>query len=224
MRYVSIVTLLLVSATASALALRAQTMPPGITRAQLLDNPTVMVARLTFAPGAREQVHTHPFSAVVVQLGPGDVEARIGTKPETGRRDRGHVEFIAAEIPHAAANVGTAAFEVVTVAIKPDRKAGGTQAPAAAPPGIARTPVLENAEARVAKVTFSPGSREPVHSHPFDLVLVQLAPGRVEVGIGDQKSVKDYSVGEVVFIPRDVPHAVASADQKPFEILSVGVK
>lgn len=206
------------------LVLMAQAMPPGITRTPLVDNATVMAARLTMAPSARETVHTHPFSAVVVQLQPGEVEMRIGTKPDTGRRDRGHVEFIAAEMPHAAANVGANAFDVVTIALKPGRKAGGTQPVSAAPPGITRALVLDNAEARVARVTFAPGAREPVHSHPFDMVLVLLAPGTMDVLVGGDTGVKDYAAGEVVFLPRDVPHAVASADEKLFELLSVAVK
>lgn len=210
-----------------AAAIAAQ-MLPGITRAQLLDNPTVMIARLTMAPGAREQVHTHPFSAVIVQLTPGDVEMRIGTRPESTRKERGTVDFIAAEMPHAAANVGTNAFDIVTVAIKPDRKPAGTQPPAEAPPGITRTPVLENPVTRVVNVVFAPGSREPVHTHPYDLVLVQLVPGRMEVmlGAGNDavKSVKDHAAGEVVFVPRDTPHAFASADTRRVEMLSVAVR
>jgi quercetin dioxygenase-like cupin family protein len=213
--------------SALVLLLAAQ-VPPGISRTQLLDNPTVMIARLNMAPGAREQVHTHPFSAVIVQLTPGDVEMRIGTRPETTRKERGTVDFIAAEMPHAAANVGGSAFDIVTVAIKPDRKPAGTQPPAEAPPGITRTPVLDNAVTRVVNVVFAPGSREPVHSHPYDLVVVQLLPGRMEVmlGAGEDavKSVKDYAAGEVVFVPRDTPHAFASADNRRVELLSVAVK
>ena len=207
-----------------ALAAMAQATPPGITRTPLVENATVMTARLRMAPGAREPVHTHPFSAVAVQLDAGEVEMRLGTKPETARRDRGHVEFIAAEMPHAAANVGSTPFDIVTIAIKPDRSPGGNQAPAETPAGITRVPVLDNKDARVARVTFGPGSREPVHSHPFDLVLVQLVPGRMEVLVGGEKTVKDHAAGEVLFLPRGVPHAVSSADAQPFEVLSVGIK
>jgi quercetin dioxygenase-like cupin family protein len=209
---------------ACTLAAGAQTMPPGITRRQLLDNASVMVARLRMAPGAREELHTHPFSAVVVQLDPGEVEMRVGTRRETARRDTGHVEFIAAEMPHAAANAGAVAFDVVTIALKPDRKAGGTQPPSQAPLGITRTPVLDNPQARATRVTFGPGSREPVHTHPYDLVLVQLTPGRMEVLLGEKKEVKAYEPGEIIFLPRDVPHAAASADERAFDILSVAVK
>lgn len=216
------------AAMASAFALRAtadqQTMPPGITRTQLLDNATVMVARLNMAPGARETVHTHPFSAVVVQLTVGEVDMRVGTRRETAQRGHEHVEFIAAEMPHAAANVGKAPFDVITIALKPDRVRGGTQPPAEAPPGISRKQVLDNSDARATWVVFEPGAREPVHSHPFDLVLVQLNPGRMEVLLGENKTVRHYEMGEVLFLPRNVPHAVSNADTSRFDVMSVAVK
>jgi quercetin dioxygenase-like cupin family protein len=201
----------------------AQT-PPGITRTQLLDNASVMVARLRMAPGARETVHTHPFSAVVVQLEPGEVEMRVGTRRDTARRNAGHVEFIAAEMPHAAANVGSAPFDIVTIALKPDRKPGGTQAAAETPKGITRSPVLDNPQARATRVVFQPGAREPVHMHPYDLVLVQLTPARMEVLLGPATAVNDHAAGDVIFLPRDVPHSVSSRHPEPFEVLSVGVK
>jgi quercetin dioxygenase-like cupin family protein len=209
---------------ASTLAAGAQTMPAGITRTQILETDSVMVARLRMAPGARETVHTHPFSAVVVQLDPGDVEMRIGTRRETARRDTGHVEFLAAEMPHAAANTGSAPFDIVTIALKPDRKPGGRQAPAEAPSGITRRAVIDNAQARATHVTFAPGAREPVHMHPYDLVLVQLSAGRLEVLLGPATSVNDYSPGDVILLPRDIPHSVSSRHSEPFELLSVGVK
>jgi quercetin dioxygenase-like cupin family protein len=197
---------------------------PGITRLELVNNPTVLVARLRMAPGAQEDVHTHPFSAVVVQIGEGDVDMRLGDGRATTRRAHGFVEFIPREMPHAAANVGQEPFDVVTIAIKPDRRPGRDARASAAPPGITRAQLLENLETRVTHVTFAPSAREPVHTHPFDLVIVQLTPGRVEVQMDRQVSTREYSPGEVKFLPRGVPHAVANVDGRAFEILSVGVK
>jgi quercetin dioxygenase-like cupin family protein len=199
-------------------------MPAGITRAQLIDNATVMIARLGFAPGAREEVHTHPFPAIVIQLGAADVDMRLGPGHTIGTRAHGYVEFIDRDLPHAARNAGTAAFDVVTVAIKADRKPGGDQPAAAAPPGITRTPMLDNAEARVTRVAFAPGAREPVHAHPFDLVVVPLEPGRMEVRLGNDVATKAYAAGEAMFLPRDVPHAVSNVDGRPIEVLSIGIK
>ena len=210
--------------TLGAAARQAGAPPPGITRTELENNATALIARLRMAPGAREVVHSHPFSAVVVQIGAGDVEMRLGDGHTTTRRAHGFVEFIPKEVPHAAANVGREPFEVVTIAMKPDRQPGGDAPASPAPTGITRKPVLDNAETRVTHVTFAPSAREPVHMHPFDLVVVQLTAGRAEVRIGDQMSLRDYAPGEVIFLPRDVPHAVSNVDSGRFEVLSVAIR
>lgn len=101
-----------------AAAAQAPPMPPGISRTPIVDNASVMVARLTLAPAAREQVHTHPFDAVVVQISTGRVEMTIGDRTSTEVYQPGFVWFITRDTPHAAANVGEAPFDVVTVAIK----------------------------------------------------------------------------------------------------------
>jgi quercetin dioxygenase-like cupin family protein len=198
--------------------------PPGITRTQLLDNPTVMVARLKLDPGSREPVHTHPFSALVIQLTEGRVEMLLATEKTSTARETGYTWFIHREVSHAAANVGASPFEVVTVAIKPDRPRAPAGPATAARPGITRTSVLENDEARVTRVKFDPGARETVHTHPFDLVLVALTGGRVEVMVGSDRSVEDRPAGHVWFLPREIPHAVASAASAPMEFMSIGVK
>jgi quercetin dioxygenase-like cupin family protein len=198
--------------------------PPGITRTALIDNETVMMARLRMAPGAAEDLHTHPFSAVVIQLDAGDVDMRLGETRSTSHRPAGFVEYIAREAPHAAANVGKTAFDVVTVAIKPDRKRGGEAPAQPAPAGITRSPLLDNADARVTRVEFAPGAREPVHSHPFDLVVVPLTAGRLEVRVAERVETRDYAAGEPIFLPRDVPHAVSNVGGMPVTVFSVGVK
>lgn len=213
-----------IAVLAVATAAGAQQPPPGITRTALLENATVMMARLTMAPGAQEEVHTHPFAALVVQIGDGQVDMRVNDTHTHGTRAHGFVEYIPREAPHAAGNAGAAAFDVVTIAIKPDRARGGQQPASAAPAGITRAPVLDNADARVTRVGFAAGAREPIHSHPFDLVVVQLSAGRMEVRVGDEVTVKDYAPGDVFFLPRDVPHAVSNVGGAAAEVLSVGVK
>jgi len=205
-------------------ASRSQTPPPGITRTALIENETVMMARLRMAPSAKEEIHTHPFSAIVVQLDAGEVDMRLGDAHTRARRPAGFVEFIPREVPHAAANLGADAFELVTIAIKPDRRRGGEAPALPAPEGITRTPVLENADARVTRVEFAPAAREPVHSHPFDMVVVPLTAGRIELRLAERLETRDYAAGEPMFLPRDVPHAVASAASAPLEVLSVGIK
>lgn len=199
-------------------------MPPGISRTSLVENGAVMCARLTYAPGAAETRHTHPFDAIVIQLTAGDVDMTIGTEHTRAHREPGFVWYVPRDTPHALANVGTAPIEQVTIAIKPDRASAEPGAVAAAPPGIVRTTILDNADARVVRADFSPSGREPVHEHPYDLVTVQLTPGTLEVRVGSKKETVRLEAGAVRFLPRNVPHAYASADRRPFTLLSVAIK
>jgi quercetin dioxygenase-like cupin family protein len=201
-----------------------QAAPPGITRTALIENSSVMMARLRMAPGAKEEVHTHPFAAVVIQLDAGDVDMRMNEARSTGRRPSGHVEFIANGVPHAAANVGMSPFDLVTIAIKPDRARGGEPPSLPAPDGISRTPVIDNQDARVTRVEFAPRAREPIHSHPFDLVVVPLTNARLEVRVGERVDTREYASGEPIFLPRDVSHAVANAGDVSITIFSVGIR
>lgn len=208
---------------ALALAVLAQA-PPGINRTQLIDNPSVMCAHLTYAAGAAESMHTHPFAAVVVQLTPGDVDMTIGSEHTRAHREAGFVWYIPREVPHALINVGSAPIEQITIAIKPDRPAATPGPAAAAPPGITRSTILDNADTRVVRVEFSPSGREPVHGHSYDLVTVQLTPGTVEMLVGETKETTRLAAGDVRFLPRTVPHSYASADRAPFTLLSVTIK
>jgi quercetin dioxygenase-like cupin family protein len=198
--------------------------PSGISRVQLVDNSTVMCAHLTYAPGAAEKSHTHPFAALVVQVTPGEVDMTIGGEHTRAHRDAGFVWYIPRDVPHALINVGTDQFEQTTIAIKPDRVPAPAAPATVAPPGISRTTVLDNADARVVRVDFSRGGREPVHEHPCDLVTVQLTPGRLEMRIGAERETERLVPGQVRFLPRNVPHAYASADPAPFALLSVTIK
>lgn len=208
----------------AGLLVQAPQMPAGISRVQLLDNTTVMSARLTYAAGAAETLHTHPFAAVVIQLTPGEADMTIGTDHTREHRDAGFIWFIPRGTPHALVNVGAAAFDQITLAIKPDRAVAAPGPATAAPPGITRTTLLDNSEVRVVRVEFTPTGREPVHEHPYDLVTVQLTPGRLEILQGSDKQTVESAAGDVTFLPRLVAHSYASADRYPFTLLSVTIK
>lgn len=199
-------------------------MPAGISRTQLIDNGTVMCARLIYSAGAAETSHTHPFAAVVIQLTPGDVDMTIGSEHTRAHRDAGFAWYIPREVPHALVNVGQDKIEQITIAIKPDRPAAAPGPATTAPPGISRTTLLDNSDTRVVRVEFSPTGREPTHEHPNDLVTVQLTSGRLEIAVGSEKKIEQLAPGEVLFLPRNVPHSYASADQSAFTLMSVTIK
>jgi len=203
---------------------RAQSPPPGITRTVIVDNATALVARLRYQSGKGETSHTHPFSAVVVQLTAGEVDMTLGADRSRARREPGTVWFVPANMPHMAVNTGTAPWEQIAITIKPTRAAAPAAPPTDAPPGITRTTLIDNADARVVRVQFAAGSREPMHTHPNDLLTVQLTPGTVDIVIGSNKTTGERMAGFVQFLPRNIEHAYISADTKPFELMSVAIK
>jgi quercetin dioxygenase-like cupin family protein len=212
-----------VLAVAAAVAPSGQP-PPGMSRTVLIENATVLVTRLGYEAGKGETSHTHPFSAVVIQLTPGDVDMTIGPEHSALRREAGGVWFIPANVPHAAVNAGTMPFEQIAIAIKQTRPPTPAAAPTEAPPGITRTAVIDNPETRVVRVRFAPGAREPVHTHPHDLLTVQVTSGHLEILMGSEKTTGERAPGHVQFVPRDVPHAYASVDARPFDLVSVAIK
>src|SRR5262245_30185589 len=109
----------------------SQTDPNEPARTPVLQNKTVAVTQLHFAPGTRETTHTHPFPLVLVQLTPGEVDVRERDAAKHGNRP-GEVWFIAADQPHAVTprgNRGEAA-DMLAIALLPTREpALGVQAP-----------------------------------------------------------------------------------------------
>src|SRR5206468_3610505 len=84
-----------------AAALQAGTLAPP-QRTTVVDNATVTVMRLRFAPGSGETVHTHDFPIVVLQLTGGDVDFTVGDARTSGPRIAGIVTYVPAGTEHAA--------------------------------------------------------------------------------------------------------------------------
>ena len=190
----------------------------------VLDNATVTAVRLKLAPGAKEQPHTHPYPMLVVVLTHGEMEMYNGDVHTKSPRKPGDLEYIGAGVSHHSGNVGAMPLEALVLAIKPDRVRGGTAPPAQALPGVTRTPMLDKPDVIVTRLEFEAEVREAVHTHPYDLLVVPTTPARLDVQIGDKKSVRGYAVGEAFFIPRNVPHAVANVGTSSFRLLSIRFK
>ena len=202
----------------------AERRPPPV-RTTVIDNATVTVTRLRFAPGSGETVHTHDFPLVIVQLTDGDVvDLTVSDARGRGPRVHGLVTFVPAGTEHAVVNAGEQPFEMMAVAIKPTRKPASAAPPTDAPPGITRTTLLDNDVVRVVRVEFTPGSREPAHTHPNDLVTLQVNAGRLQVRVGSRRTDARRAVGFVQFVPSNVSHAYSSRGDRTIEVLSFSIK
>lgn len=176
-------------------------------RTAVLDNATATVTRLHFAPGAAESAHTHPYSLLIVQVTGGTVNVsdremvRVGSRKSFAgerRSPRDRDQTRSPTLTGGAAD-GSAARDFPRDAARQRRG-----------PGRPR-PICADAS-------------EPVHAHPNDLLTIQITSGRVEILNGGSRSIRDREPGFVQFLPRNVPHAYASGDTAPFEMLSVSIK
>ena len=90
-------------------------------------------------------------------------------------------------------------------------------------PGITRTTLKDDAKVTVTRVHFAPGASEPVHTHPYDIVLVPVVSGPVDWTVAGRR-VTQLGVGDVQFVARDVPHQLRNAGQGPFELIAIATK
>jgi quercetin dioxygenase-like cupin family protein len=194
------VALAVIAASASAAA------GAGSRPRRVLENETVIVQRVRIDPNGTA---AFPFRALPTLL--------------VNVRDR-TATFVPAGEDKRVANDKATGAEVIAIGVKLSRRPAAAAPPTAAPTGITRENLIDNDQVRVVRVLFATDGREPVHTHPNDLLTVQLTPGRVEIGMGAKKRTVACEPGFVQFLPRDVAHAYASADTKPFELLSVAIK
>lgn len=206
---------------AAAWAAQAATEP---VRTPIMQNDTVAVTRLRFGPGTREVTHSHPFPLLIVQVTAGEMSVQEQNVVRRGSRP-GEVWYVPPERPHAVTMMGTAGeVEMVAIALLPARPPAPAAPPTDAPAGITRATLVDNGNVRVVRVRFAPAAREPLHSHPNDLLTVQITRGVVEIVNGSDRTTGEREPGLVQFLPRNVPHAFISADTATFELLSIGVK
>jgi len=85
---------------------------------KILENDRVMVARLTFPPGVREQMHITPQDLVVTQATPGDVEVTLDKETITSHVETGKTWWVSKVTPHAYSNVGHEPFDLIVVFLK----------------------------------------------------------------------------------------------------------
>jgi quercetin dioxygenase-like cupin family protein len=211
--------------SAFALGAQAPTVPAGFTVTPVLENATSSIARLKLSPAAKEQPHTHPYPMLIVLLTSGEMEMQNGEKHSRAVRKVGEIEFVRAGVSHHAANVGAMPLEALVIAFKPDRVHGGVGPPMQALPGVTRKPLLDNRDVTVTRVEFEADVREPVHTHPYDVMMVVLtASARLDVQVGDKKQVRRYAVGETVFVPRGMAHTVANVGTASFRALGIAIR
>jgi quercetin dioxygenase-like cupin family protein len=222
-RWIALAPIALLLVAAAAIA-AAQGRPAGATWTTVIENSTLSVTRVHMPPRTGGIISPRTSPMLIVQVSAGEAQITQLGQDSRGPRAAGDVSYVAPDEGHEVENIGTVAFDQLHIAIKASRAPAPAAPVTEAPPGITRTAVLDNEAMRVVRVRFAPGAREPVHTHPNDLLTIQISPGTVEILNGANTSTSRGDPGFVQFLGRSVAHAFASADAQPFEILSISIK
>src|SRR5262249_30004598 len=158
-------------------------------------------------PTTGEVVTATAPSTLVVQVTEGEVEITQLSDDSRGARQPGAVNFVPSGVGHTGRNIGGTPYDVLWIGLKRPRTAAPGSPAADAPPGISRSLVVENEEVHVTRLRFEPGAREPDHSHPYDLLTMQIDRATVGILNGGELSTAEREPGFIQFIPRGVLHA-----------------
>jgi len=88
-------------------------------------------------------------------------------------------------------------------------------------PGITRRVVVDERTVQVVRSTYQPGAAEPPGPHSFDVVIVPLSAGFMEVTVAGKRI--PWKSGEAFFIRRGVEHRVANKGRRPIDFISIRI-
>ncbi len=91
-----------------------------------------------------------------------------------------------------------------------------------ADPGVHRVPLVQEKSVEVLRVTRAPGSTEPAGTHPFDVVIIPLGPGQMDLTV-DGRPTGEWKVGRAFFIPRNTKHHFGNGGTVAAEYLTVRI-
>jgi quercetin dioxygenase-like cupin family protein len=188
----------------------------------VLENASVRVLRISYAPGAKSVMHQHPDS-IVVPLSDSSV---VFTMPD-GKTEKNTLANESAmytpATTHNPANVGTGPVDALLVEFK--AAAPGKAALPASRPGMTMKVLAEGPRAAAYRATASGTFAEPAGTkHDFDQVVIALGPIPLSLSIDGKPAKTTWARGDAVFIGRGVAHEAKNTGGKPGDTVIVAIK
>jgi mannose-6-phosphate isomerase-like protein (cupin superfamily) len=188
----------------------------------LIDNAAVRVLRITYSPGAKSRMHSHPDSMLVAL---GDAKVRFGL-PDGKTQDMDIGKETAAYTPattHAPADVGTTPVDAVLVEFK--TKEPGTAKLPSEREGMQLNVLAEGPRAIAFKTTLAADFHEAAGTtHDYDQVVVSLGASDIMLAVDGKPVVTKWQRGTAEFIGRGVKHESKNTSGRPVEVMIVAIK
>ncbi len=206
-----------------ALALSAQSYPPGFPRpgaTQVLENDRVRVWDVVWPNGRALPMHRHVFDVTGVFYAPGarKITMEDGTVRET-RTDVGSFTWSPKGTTHIEQGASEPPTRGILIELKDAAAAGQIDAGTDMPPAFPREgakQVFDNAKITVWDYTWTPGVKIPMHRHAHDAVVVWLADGKLRsTSSKAPSSIVDAKIGSVRYSTRGTTHTEEVIEGSP---------
>ena len=188
----------------------------------VLENASVRILRISYAPGSKSTMHQHP-DAIVIPLSAAKVRF---TLPDKTVQDNDMASESAMYTPagtHTPENVGTGVVDAVLIEFK--TPAPGKAALPTARPGMTLKMLAEGPRATVYRATAASTFAEPASSkHDFDQVVIALGAAPMSLSIDGKPAKTTWARGDVQFIGRGTGHEAKNTGAKPVDMIMVVIK
>ena len=187
----------------------------------VLENASVRVLRIHYAPGDKSMQHQHP-DAIVIPLTDSKVRFTMADGKSQDMDMANETAQYSAAQTHTPMNVGKTAVEGLLVEFK---GAGGKAALPTSRPGMELKMLAEGPRGTAYRSTASATFAEPAGSkHDFDQVVVALGPSPLSLSIDGKPAKTSWARGEAVFIGRGVAHEAKNTGGKSADMVIVAIK
>lgn len=188
----------------------------------VLENASVRVLQIDYAPGAKSPMHQHPDS-IVIPL----VTSKVRfTTPDGKTQDSDLANESAMYTPaglHSPANLGTGRISALLVELKGAKP--GTAALPAFRTGMAMKMLAEGPRGVAYRTTAEPTFQEPAGTkHDFDQVVIALGAAQMSLAIDGKPAKTTWARGDAQFVGRGVPHEAKNTGGKPVDFVIVAIK
>ena len=188
----------------------------------ILENSSVRILKISYAPGGKSKMHQHPDS-IVIPLAASKVRF---TMPDGKSEDSDLPNESAMYSPagtHNPENIGTGPVEAILVEFK--TAAPGTATMPTSRPGMEMKTLAEGPRGLAYRVTAEPTFEEPAGTtHEFDQVVISLNAAQMALTIEGKPAKTTWKRGDVAFISRGVSHQSKNNGGKPADFVIVAIK
>ena len=167
----------------------------------LIDNPTVRVLKITYSPGAKSPMHSHP-DAMLISLQ--DSKARF-TLPDGKTQDMEIGEETASYTPATPTRRSTGTTPVDAILVEFKSKEPGTASLPTSRPGMDIDVLAESPRAIAYKTMPAADFHEdPETTHDYEQVVVSQEPYDMSLAIDGEPMVTKWQRGTAYLVGRGV--------------------